>query len=243
MVHRPSHTGRRGTEAGITLERAIFRRMRPWSVELGRLRASTFVYAIGVHALRLTQKSFFSEPVRSDTLLDSCGAFLYHCGARRMGTPGPDDDHPLRGELPAAEYDAAVPRFGDEGGAPWLGVSGSFTCAKAFGDTYRAMPLTKLFEDRGVLSVGMTIENLALPAISRRQSTTRHVRSPSRCSTWSSHWSHLPPPLSGAGRRFLAYFPLNHPPARGDHASNPSSSSQSGTSSHSVSRTSRLYSA
>ena len=175
-------------EGRTNLKKSHFSENETIVCEFRGMRASTFVFATGVHALRLTSpqgnivvlpyqgqqiwdavfggrrltmKSFFSEPVRSGALLDSYGAFLYHCGARRMGTPGPDDDHPLHGELPAAEYDAAVLHFGDEGGVPWLGVSGSFTYTKAFGDKYRAVPLTKLFEDNGVLSVSMTIENLA----------------------------------------------------------------------------------
>jgi hypothetical protein len=156
--------------------------------EFGGLRASTFVYPTGVHALRLTSpqgsivvlpyqgqqiwdavfggrrltmKSFFSVPVRSGNLLDSYGAFLYHCGALRMGTPGPDDDHPIHGELPAAEYGGAWLCLGDEGGARCLGISGSFDHAKAFGDHYRAVPLVKLYEDHGVLDVSMKIENRA----------------------------------------------------------------------------------
>jgi hypothetical protein len=174
-------------EGRVILAKNQFSQNQSVVCENGRLRATSFVFTTGVHALRLesprghivvlpyqgqqiwdvvcdgrrlTMKSFFPEPVPSDDLLDSYGAFLYHCGARRMGNPGPEDDHPLHGELPAASYDEAWVSFGEEAGEPYLGVSGSFTYARAFGDKYRAVPLVKLFESRSVLDVSMTIENL-----------------------------------------------------------------------------------
>ena len=92
--------------------------------------------------------------------MDSYGAFLYHCGARRMGTPAPEDDHPLHGELPAATYDTACILLGEDEGGRYLGVSGTYLYAKAFGDKYRATPTVKLYEKRAVVDVGMAIENL-----------------------------------------------------------------------------------
>lgn len=155
--------------------------------ESGGLRAVSFLYRTGVHAVRLeserghivvlpyqgqqiwdaffdgrrlTMNSFFPEPRPSDFLLDSYGAFLYHCGARRMGNPGPEDDHALHGELPAASYEEAWLTFGEADGEAYLGISGGYTYARAFGDSYRAVPLVKLFEHRSVLDVSISIENL-----------------------------------------------------------------------------------
>lgn len=155
--------------------------------QAGGLKAVSFLFATGVHAVRLesnrghivvlpyqgqqiwdavfdgrrlTMNSFFPEPRPSGDLLDSYGAFLYHCGARRMGNPGPEDDHALHGELPAASYEEAWLTFGEVGGETYLGVSGSYTYARAFGDKYRAVPLVKLFENRTVLDVSISIENL-----------------------------------------------------------------------------------
>jgi hypothetical protein len=156
--------------------------------ELGQLKASSFLFDSGVHAVRvasprghiivlpyqgqqiwdavfdgrrLTMASFFPQPVSSTHLLDSYGAFLYHCGALRMGNPGPEDNHPLHGELPAAPYSEAWLIAGEDAGGTYLGVSGAFRYIKAFGDTYTAIPSVKLYENRTVLDVGMTIENHA----------------------------------------------------------------------------------
>ena len=172
----------------VHLSKDDFRLNETTLFEYDRLKVSSFLFTTGVQALRLesprghivvlpyqgqqvwdaafdgrrlTMKTFFPEPVSSSKLLDSYGAFLYHCGALRMGTPGPEDDHPLHGELPAAPYDEAWIDFGEEKGEPYVGVSGSFTYAKAFGDKYRAVPSVRLYRDRTVLDVSMSIENLA----------------------------------------------------------------------------------
>ncbi len=157
-------------------------------VESGSLKAVTFTYSTGVHAVRLesgrghivvlpyqgqqiwdavfdgrrlTMNSYFSEPVASRNLFDSYGAFLYHCGALRMGTPGPEDDHPVHGELPAAPYSEAWVVIGEDDRGKYLGLSGSFNYIRAFGDKYRAQPLARLYEGSTLVDVSMTIENQA----------------------------------------------------------------------------------
>jgi hypothetical protein len=170
------------------LPRSLFSGKETAVCELGRLKASAFTYDSGVQALRLENSrghivvlpfqgqqvwdavfdgrslrmsSFFPEPVPSPRLLESYGAFLYHCGALRMGTPGAADDHPLHGELPAAGYDEASLIMGEDEGGAYLAATGIFHYARAFGDKYRATPLVKLYEDSAVLDVEMCIENLA----------------------------------------------------------------------------------
>ncbi len=172
----------------VHMEKCFFGEKERPLVELGKLKATCFLFSTGVQALRienpqghivvlpyqgqqiwdavfhgrrLTMANFFSAPVTSGNLLDSYGAFLYHCGALRTGTPGPEDTHPLHGELPAAAYNEAWLLEGQDDTGTYLGVSGSFLYTKAFGDKYRAVPMVKLYEDRTVLEVGMTIENLA----------------------------------------------------------------------------------
>jgi len=112
------------------------------------------------HDRRLTMQSFFPEPKPATQLLDSYGAFLFHCGALRMGTPSAEDTHPLHGELPNASYKEAWLLFGQDDKGPYLGVSGNFTWMKAFGDKYRATPRCVLHRDSTVIDVEMTIENL-----------------------------------------------------------------------------------
>ncbi len=172
----------------VPLGKSTFSERQRSVCELNKLKATSFLFDSGVHAVRLenphghivvlpyqgqqvwdvvfhgrrlTMNTIFPQPVASPQLLDSYGAFLYHCGALRMGTPGPQDTHPLHGELPAAPYSDSWIVMGEDEGGSYLGVSGTYVYARAFGDTYRATPEVRLYEDRTILDVSMTIENLA----------------------------------------------------------------------------------
>jgi hypothetical protein len=152
------------------------------------MTVSTFLYSTGVAAVRITNKSgyiivlpyqgqqiwdaffngrslkmqtFFDEPVKSRHLLDSYGALLFHCGALRMGCPGPGDDHPLHGELPGAPYNEASLIFGEDDKGSFIGITGIYKYIQAFGDKYNAVPLTKLYSTETVFDVTMTIKNLS----------------------------------------------------------------------------------
>ena len=120
--------------ARIDLHRSSFDdRERPFC-EMGEFRISTFRYASGIEALRvknargeiivlpfkgqqiwraafdgrdLTMKSMFDEPVDTMVYLETYGAFLIHCGLTGLGAPGPEDSHPLHGELPNAPFQTA----------------------------------------------------------------------------------------------------------------------------------------
>ncbi len=109
----------------------------------------------------LKMKNLFTDPVPTQDLLGSYGAFLFHCGARRMGTPGPDDDHPLHGELPGTTYNDAWIEFGQKDGRSFVAVSGVYHYVRAFGDKYDAVPIVRIYEDSAVLEVEMSITNLA----------------------------------------------------------------------------------
>ena len=172
----------------VNLYRSAFTDRERVICEAGGLRAVSFLFSSGVAGLRLensrghivvlpwqgqqvwdavfdgrrlTMRTVFPEPVPTVNLLDSYGAFLYHCGALRMGSPGPQDIHPLHGELPTAPYQEAWLVFGEDEGGAWMGVSGAYGYAKAFGDKYRAVPVVKLHEKGTVLDVSMTVTNLA----------------------------------------------------------------------------------
>ncbi|MDR3355070.1 MAG: DUF4432 family protein [Synergistaceae bacterium] len=172
----------------INLRRSFFSECEKELGTWGGLRASTFIYSTGVYGIRvgnergeivvlpwngqmiwdvvfdgvnLKMKSQFSEPVDSTLLVDTYGAFLTHCGARRMGTPAPEDDHPLHGELPCAPYREAFLTFGEESGKWFLGVGGVYSYKQGFGDYYDASPEVRLFEDSTVLDIRMSIKNLS----------------------------------------------------------------------------------
>jgi len=53
---------------------------------------------------QLAMHSMFKRPDRARDYLASYGAFFLHCGITAMGDPGPEDQHPLHGELPSARF-------------------------------------------------------------------------------------------------------------------------------------------
>ena len=157
-------------------------------LKIGSISVTTFCYPSGVEGLRiknnigyivllpyqgqqiwdavffnrnLKMKNLFTDPVPTRELLGSYGAFLFHCGARRMGTPGPDDDHQLHGELPGMAYDDAWIEFGEKDGRNFVALSGVYHYVQAFGDKYDAVPIVRIFEDSTIVEVEMNITNLA----------------------------------------------------------------------------------
>jgi len=155
--------------------------------ECGELTASTFRYPSGVCALRLkntlgelvllpyqgqqiwdasmrgrrlTMKSMFDQPFPTREFLSTYGAFLLHCGATVMGSPGPDDTHPLHGELPNAPYQSAALVFGADEKGDYIGLTGTYRHTIAFNYNYTATPLVKLYAGSSIFTVAMTVCNL-----------------------------------------------------------------------------------
>jgi hypothetical protein len=172
----------------LSLDRIVFDGKERVIFESGKMRAVAFAFDGGVAAVRLenarghvvmlpwqgqqvwdvvfdgrrlTMQSIFPQPVASRSIFDCYGSFLYHCGALRVGNPGPQDNHPMHGELPAAPYRAAWVDFGEDAEGPWIGVSGEYRYARAFGDVYLAVPQVKVHEGGTLLDVTMKVENLA----------------------------------------------------------------------------------
>lgn len=172
----------------IILQKNWFSKKEKTVLTFEDMTVSTFLYSTGVEAVRITNesgfivvlpyqgqqiweavfngrslkmKTFFDEPVKSRNLFDSYGALLFHCGALRMGCPGPEDDHPLHGELPAAPYNDATVVFGEDDKGRYIGITGCYHYAQAFGDKYDAVPKTILYSDSSIADVTMTIKNLA----------------------------------------------------------------------------------
>jgi monosaccharide-transporting ATPase len=56
---------------------------------------------------RLTMGNVFPYPRNGASILETYGAFAYHAGVLRNGTPGPQDTHPLHGEMPVTRMDSA----------------------------------------------------------------------------------------------------------------------------------------
>jgi hypothetical protein len=156
-------------------------------VESGELAASSFRFSSGVRALRLknglgelvvlpfqgqqiwdatflgrrlTMKSMFAQPYPTTDFLATFGGFLQHCGATAMGSPGPQDHHPLHGELPNAPYQSAHLVSGEDEKGAYLGLGGEYRHTLAFSYDYLARPQVKIYAGSAIAHVSMTITNL-----------------------------------------------------------------------------------
>lgn len=174
-------------KATINVEKEFFQKQERSLISYGNLKANLFLYPSGVQAIRLvntrgqiivlpyqgqqvwsaafdgqemTMRSMFSEPRQTKDYLKNYGGFLLHCGVSAMGVPGEKDTHPLHGELPNAPYDSSFVIFGEDQEGRYLGVGGEYQYTVAFAQNYLASPLVKLYEDKTVIKVQMTIKNL-----------------------------------------------------------------------------------
>lgn len=109
---------------------------------------------------RLTMGSMFDEPVATDDYLATYGAFFIHCGATAMGNPGPEDTHPLHGELPNAIYQEAQLIIGKDAEGAFMGLTGSYRHRIAFTHNYVAGPVIKLNVKGGRIRASLSIRNL-----------------------------------------------------------------------------------
>ena len=109
---------------------------------------------------RLTMGSMFDEPLATQDYLSTYGAFFIHCGATAMGNPGPEDSHPLHGELPNAIYAEARLIVGEDEAGPFMGLAGAYRHRVAFTHNYVAEPVVKLDAKSGRIRASLTVRNL-----------------------------------------------------------------------------------
>ncbi|MCV6591993.1 MAG: DUF4432 family protein [Silicimonas sp.] len=167
----------------LHLSDAMFGAKEVVLVSAGDFAVHAFRYGSGVAALRLTSPraelivlpfkgqqiwraafdgvdvtmgSMFAEPVDTRVYLETYGAFLLHCGLTAMGGPGPEDTHPLHGELPNAPFQEAWIELRE--GALVLG--GAYRHAVAFTVNYRATFEITLRADESAIGVTAEVENL-----------------------------------------------------------------------------------
>jgi hypothetical protein len=156
-------------------------------IEAGVFRASTFTFDSGVHAVRLvndlgelvmlpfqgqqiwravmlgrdlTMKTIFDQPYPTRDFLSTFGCFMLHCGATAIGSPGPQDHHPIHGELPNAPYENAQILLGEDEDGPYVGLTGTYRHKMNFNYNYIAQPLIKLYSGSAIFHISMTITNL-----------------------------------------------------------------------------------
>lgn len=169
----------------VDLYESMFGEKEKTLLTLGSFHISTFRYASGIAALRvrnargeliilpfkghqiwrcgfdgrdLTMKSMFDEPVDTRHYLETYGAFFIHCGLTGMGAPGPQDRHPLHGELPNAPFQNAWIECNEKAGTISLGASYHHTVA--FTVNYRATSTYTLGEHESLLDARLHVDNL-----------------------------------------------------------------------------------
>ena len=177
-----------GRHATVALRRDFFGDQERTVLRAGALSASLFRYPTGVEALRLANprgsvvvlpfmgqmvwratfdgvelamRGMFDVPRAGATILDTYGPLAYHAGLLRNGTPGPDDDHPLHGEMPCMPMDEAGLEVGEDEGGPWLAVTGSRDYARGFGAHYRAILSVTLRAAATNFTMDIEVENRA----------------------------------------------------------------------------------
>ncbi len=170
----------------INLQKNFFQEKEKLFLDFNGLKASLFIYPSGVESVklenergsiivlpyqgqqvwdaqfdgrRLTMKTMFPYPKKTQQYLHTYGAFVIYCGALRMGNPGPEDSHPLHGELPNAEYEDAAVIYGEDEGGEYIGLTGRYIYTEAFASCYHAIPVVKLYRNSTVLYLAMTIQN------------------------------------------------------------------------------------
>jgi hypothetical protein len=156
-------------------------------IESGVLRASTFTYDNGIQAVRLTSdlgelimlpyqgqqiwravmlgrdltmKTIFDHPYPTRDFLSTFGGFMLHCGATAIGSPGPQDHHPVHGELPNAPYENAQVLLGEDEFGLYIGLTGTYRHKMNFNFNYIAQPVVKLYAGSSIIHISMTITNL-----------------------------------------------------------------------------------
>ena len=169
----------------IDLHRSSFESRERRLLETGEFTVSAFRYDSGIEALRvcnsrgeiivlpfkgqqiwragfdgrdLTMRSMFDEPVDTQVYLETYGAFMIHCGLAGLGAPGPDDTHPLHGELPNAPFQKAWLEI-DEGEGT-VTVGGSYQHTVAFSTNYIATARVTMTAGSALLGVSLAVENL-----------------------------------------------------------------------------------
>ena len=178
------------SDAPVTVELhpSHFGEARKPIASLGELRVEAFRYPSGVAALgvtngvgslillpfqgqqiwdaefhgrRLTMLSAFDEPQPTRDYLRTYGAFFIHCGGTSMGNPGPDDDHPLHGELPNLPFQSAQLVFGRDEAGLYVELTGSARDTLAFHHDFVVRPRLRIREGASLLDMSVTVENRA----------------------------------------------------------------------------------
>jgi hypothetical protein len=118
------------------------------------------LWEVQVDGAGIGMRGMATQPSVSDRLLDGFGAFFFHCGLTGTSAPGPQDDHPLHGELPMAAMQEAWLEIDLSGAAPQLTLRSRCLFQRAYKAHYRAEPYVTLTAGETEFAVGMRVTNL-----------------------------------------------------------------------------------
>ncbi|MGQ9367229.1 aldose 1-epimerase family protein [Azospirillum sp. ST 5-10] len=172
--------------SAVHLRRTFFGEAERTVVEAAGMTAGLFRYDSGIEAVRLanrrghlvvlpyfgqmvwdavfdgvdlTMANMFAMPRPADVIVGTYGCFAFHSGLLRNGCPGPQDSHPLHGEMPCAPMDEAGLEIGEDGEGPYLAVTGLREYVMGFGAHYAARPRVVLRPDSTLFDIEMAVEN------------------------------------------------------------------------------------
>ncbi len=119
------------------------------------------IWDAGFLGRRLTMRSMFEQPLPTRDYLSTYGAFFIHCGGTSMGNPGPEDTHPLHGELPNLPYQSATLSFGEDVAGAYVELTGAGRDRKAFDHDFEARPSLRLHEGETTFRAVLEVRNLS----------------------------------------------------------------------------------
>lgn len=115
------------------------------------------IWDLEFDGVNLKMKNMFSQPKKADGIIDTYGCFAFHSGLISNGCPGPEDNHPLHGEMPCAEMERAWLEITDAG----IKVCGETEYVKGFGHHYLASPSVEMFDGEAFIEMKMNVKNLS----------------------------------------------------------------------------------
>lgn len=167
----------------VYLQRSYFTEKPQIIADNQEFKISLFKYASGVEAIKLvnsrgkiivlpymgqmiwraefdnidlTMKNMFSQPRKTDNMLDTYGCFAFHSGLLSNGCPSNEDTHPMHGEFCCANLDSAWLEINENE----ICICGEYEYCQGFGYKYLARPKVSLKAGATNIKISMQVKNL-----------------------------------------------------------------------------------
>ena len=115
------------------------------------------IWSLAFNGEPVGMKGMTEMPAAGQGLLDSFGAFFFHCGLFGTSAPGPRDTHPQHGELPVGAMSEAWIEI--EALTGTLTVRSRRDHAQAFRGQYRAEPFVRFTPGMAEITIGIEVSN------------------------------------------------------------------------------------